>query len=169
MCKKDKTAGPAKNIETIKELVSMMSEHDLVEIKIVDGDSKIHLKRPNPQENAPVITQVPMHPPVMPAPAAAPAAPAQPAAATAPPAASDDTPAIKSPIVGTFYTSPSPDSEPFVKVGDRVTADTVVCIVEAMKVMNEIKAEMDGIIEQVCVSNGEAVEFGQALFKVKVG
>ncbi len=171
MCKKDKTAKTAKNIETIKELVSMMSEHDLVEIKIVDGDSKIHLKRPNPQASAPVITQVPMHTPAMPM--SAPAAPAPAAAPTAAPATaatpSDDTPSIDSPIVGTFYTAPSPDSDPFVKVGDRVTADTVVCIIEAMKVMNEIKAEMDGIVEQVCVSNGEAVEFGQALFKVKAG
>ena len=167
MCKKDKTAKTAKNIKTIRELVSMMSEHDLVAIKIVDGDSKIHLKRPNPQASAPVITQMPMHAPAMAMPAAPTAAPAVAPATAA--AVADDTPAINSPIVGTFYTAPSPDSDPFIKVGDRVTADTVVCIIEAMKVMNEIKAEIDGIVEQVCVSNGEAVEFGQALFKVKAG
>ena len=165
MCKKDKTAKTANNIKTIKELVSMMSEHDLVEIKIVDGDSKIHLKRPNPQASAPIMTQVPMQQ----APAMPVAAPVAAAASVATAPTVDDTPTVESPIVGTFYTAPSPDSDPFIKVGDRVTADTVVCIIEAMKVMNEIKAEMDGIVEQICVSNGEAVEFGQALFKVKAG
>jgi acetyl-CoA carboxylase biotin carboxyl carrier protein len=74
---------------------------------------------------------------------------------------------IKSPIVGTFYATPSPDSDPFVEVGSQVDAQTVVCIVEAMKVMNEIKAETSGTIAEILVSNGQAVEYGQALFKVK--
>lgn len=74
---------------------------------------------------------------------------------------------IKSPIVGTFYSSPSPDSDPYVEVGSAVSSNTVVCIVEAMKVMNEIKAETSGIIAQVCVKNGQAVEYGQVLFKVR--
>lgn len=164
MCEEKKTVKTAGDIETIKELVEMMSKHDLVEIKIVEGDSKIHLKRPQPKAPQQIITQVPMAAPMAAAPmAASPVAAAAPAAAPV----TDDGPAIESPIVGTFYTAPSPDSDPFVKVGDRVTADSVVCIIEAMKVMNEIKAEKSGTIEQACVSNGEAVEFGQALFKIK--
>jgi len=73
---------------------------------------------------------------------------------------------IKSPIVGTFYSAPSPDSEPFVEVGSKIEENSVVCIVEAMKVMNEIKAEVSGTIVEILVKNGEAVEYGQVLFKV---
>ena len=74
---------------------------------------------------------------------------------------------IISPIVGTYYAAPSPDAEPYIKVGDSVAPDTVVCIVEAMKVINEIKAEAAGTIEKIVVSNGQAVEFGQVLFKIR--
>lgn len=76
---------------------------------------------------------------------------------------------IKSPTVGTFYTSPTPDDPPFVSVGSKVTADTVVCIVEAMKVMNQIPAEVNGTITEVLVKDGEAIEFGQPLFRVAQG
>ncbi|MHC4469014.1 MAG: acetyl-CoA carboxylase biotin carboxyl carrier protein, partial [Planctomycetota bacterium] len=74
---------------------------------------------------------------------------------------------IESPIVGTFYQASSPDSDPYIKVGDPVDSDTVVCIIEAMKVMNEIKAETGGVIAEVCCKDGEAIEFGQVLFKVR--
>jgi acetyl-CoA carboxylase biotin carboxyl carrier protein len=74
---------------------------------------------------------------------------------------------IKSPMVGTFYAAPSPDSEPFAKIGAAVVEDTTVCIVEAMKVMNEIKAECSGVIAEVCVKNAQPVEYGQVLFKVR--
>ncbi|PKL46261.1 MAG: acetyl-CoA carboxylase biotin carboxyl carrier protein [Planctomycetes bacterium HGW-Planctomycetes-1] len=137
------------NLKRVKELIDLMIEKDLVEVEIVDGDNKIHLKRPGSG-----MVQ-------------APAAPAAiPAAGTAP-AVDDKLVDIKSPIIGTFYSSPSPDSPPYVKVGDHVTPDTVVCTVEAMKVMNEIKAETDGTIEKVMLSNGQTVEFGQVLFKVR--
>ena len=76
-------------------------------------------------------------------------------------------PEIKSPMIGTFYRKPSPESESYVEVGDTVTADTVVCIIEAMKVMNEIKAEMSGVITEILVEDGNPVEFGQALFRVR--
>ncbi|MHC5083696.1 MAG: acetyl-CoA carboxylase biotin carboxyl carrier protein [Planctomycetota bacterium] len=100
-----------------------------------------------------------MAPPVAAAaPAAAPAADAAPA---------DDGPAIVSPIVGTFYQAASPDSEAYVKVGDTVTEDTTVCIIEAMKVMNEIKAETSGTITEILCKDGQAIEYGQALFKLK--
>ena len=147
------------DIKTVKELIELMVANDLVELEIVDGDNKVSLKRPQPAQQ--IVTQVPMaQAPMM----AAPSAPQQPAPA---PAEDEGFADIDSPMVGTFYTSPSPDSDPYVKVGDRVEPDTVVCIVEAMKVMNEIKAEMSGTIEKILCKPGQAVEFGQALFKVK--
>jgi acetyl-CoA carboxylase biotin carboxyl carrier protein len=149
------------DLKRVKELIELMLENDLVEVEIEEGDSKIHLKRPGhsqPQFSA----APPMH--------FTPAASAPPAAgAPAPGAAAqeDNLAGIISPIVGTFYSAPSPDSEPYVKVGDRVNPDTVVCIIEAMKVMNEIKAEKSGTIEKVMVSNGQAIEFNQVLFKIR--
>ena len=99
--------------------------------------------------------------------AAAPVAAAAPAAAPAAESAPAARVTIDSPLVGTLYRSPSPEAAPFVKVGDKVTPDTVVCIVEAMKVMNEIKAEKSGIIRDILVENGSAVEFGQPLFVIE--
>lgn len=103
------------------------------------------------------------------APAVAPVA-AAPAPAAAPAAAAPAAPSlaeITSPMVGTFYSSPSPDAPPYVEVGQTVTPETVVCIIEAMKVMNEIKAEVAGVIAEVVADNGKPVQFGQALFRVK--
>jgi acetyl-CoA carboxylase biotin carboxyl carrier protein len=151
------------NLDEIKELVELMLSKDLIEVEITDGDSKIHLKRPQAQQT---MIHGGMMPGVMPihigmhgiaAPAGGPAAPAEDANLID----------IKSPIVGTFYAAASPDSEPFVKVGADVNPDTPVCIVEAMKVMNEIKAECTGTIVKIMVANGKAVEYGQVLFKVK--
>ena len=148
------------DIKKVKELIQLMIDNDLVEVKIESGDDKISLKRP--QANMPMITQVPMAAPVAAAaPAAAPVAPAS--ASTE----DDGLVEISSPMVGTFYSSPSPDSESFVEVGSIVKSDSVVCIIEAMKVMNEIKAELSGTIVEILCKPGEAVEFGQALFKVK--
>jgi acetyl-CoA carboxylase biotin carboxyl carrier protein len=155
------------DVETIKKLIDMMSENDLVEIKLTDEKTKVHLRRPEPRQPENIITHMPAMAPMQPmmpgGPAAGAAAPAAPVSGTV----ADDAVTIDSPIVGTFYTSPNPDSDPFVKVGDSVTEDTVLCIIEAMKVMNEIKAETSGVISEICVSNGEAVEFGQPLFKIK--
>jgi acetyl-CoA carboxylase biotin carboxyl carrier protein len=158
------TVFKAVDIEKMKELTAVMSENNICELEIINDDNKIYLRRPEPQaavmqSPAPVPAQAFM-------PAAAPTG--APASAQAAPVAVDDGLAeIVSPIVGTFYTSPSPDADPFVKKGDKVNDDTVVCIVEAMKVMNEIKAELSGTIEEVLVSNGQAVEFGQPLFKIR--
>lgn len=146
------------DLKKVKELIELMIEKDLVEVEIVDGDSKIHLKRPGssmPLHSAPMPIMVPA------------AAPATAPAAAAVIADDDKLVAIKSPIIGTFYSSPSPDSPPYVKAGDHVTAETVVCIIEAMKVMNEIKAETTGTIEKVMINNGQTVEYGQVLFKVR--
>lgn len=145
------------DLKKVKELIELMIENDLVEVKIEDGDNKISLKRPG--HSQPVVTQVPM---------AAPVAIPQAAAVTETAApVQDNNIEIPSPMVGTFYASPSPDSDPFVKIGDRIDEDTVICIIEAMKVMNEIKAEVSGTIVEIVGKAGQAVEYGQTLFKVK--
>ena len=159
-----KTPNPF-DLRTIKDLVGLMSRHDLSEIDLREGPMRIRLRR-----GAREITVSP--PPVssVPAPAAA-AAPAVPAA-SANPAESDKStrPAhlIKSPTPGTFYTAPDPKSEPFVRVGSRVTPTTVVCLIEAMKIFNEITADCTGIITEVLVENQQPVEFGQPLFRVEL-
>ncbi|RKY14281.1 MAG: acetyl-CoA carboxylase biotin carboxyl carrier protein [Planctomycetota bacterium] len=144
------------DLKKVKELIDIMKENDLVELEVVDGDSKVHLK--GPHAATPVMAPVPM--------SAAPAAPVAPVADPAE-AVDDGLIDIESPIVGTFYQASSPDSGPYVEVGDQVNADTVVCIIEAMKVINEIKAETGGVIAEVCCKDGEAIEFGQVLFKVR--
>jgi len=151
------------DVREIKKIVELMKENDLTEFEMEDQGTRLALKRRGAGE---VVYQAAAIPP--PAAAAAPAAPGAPAAP--PPAAKDEDAglaAIKSPIVGTFYRAASPESEPFVAVGAEVEPDTVVCIVEAMKVMNEIKAEMRGVIRKICVDNATPVQFGQALFKVE--
>ena len=153
-------------MKKVKELIELMLENDLVEVEIVDGDSKIHLRRPGPSgPQIPAVATIPVITGAMPMSAV----PAAGAAQTQPPQVQtdDNLVNITSPIVGTFYAAPSPDSEPYVKVGDHLTSDTVVCIVEAMKVMNEIKAETTGTVEKIMVSNGQAVEFGHVLFRIR--
>ena len=148
------------DIRKLKDLVRLMVENDLTELDLRDQQENVAIKRRNGGE------------PVVMAPAAAPAAAPAPAGASAAPAAeapSDDAGlvAIESPMVGTFYSAANPDSDPFVAVGKSVSADSVVCLVEAMKVFNEIKAECSGTIERVLVNSGDSVEFGQKLFLVK--
>ena len=152
-------------IEEIETIVKLMSENDLTEFKIESEDMTLCLKRGSQKIAAPVVTQA-IIPAAAPAPVAA--APVAPAAAPAPVAAAPAAPSkdkiIESPIVGTFYRSSAPGADAFVKVGSKVDADTTVCIVEAMKVMNEIKAEKSGIIKEILIENGQPVEYGQALF-----
>ncbi len=150
------------DIKDIKQLVRLMVENDLGELEIADGESKVHLKRGTGV--APVVTVAPA---VQHAVAAAPAAAAAAAAAAAPEPPAENLIEIKSPMVGTFYSAPSPDSETFVTVGSAVTDNSAVCIIEAMKVMNEIKAECSGTIREICVKNAQPVEYGQVLFRVK--
>jgi len=151
----------------IKELIEMMKENDLAEVEIKHGDDKIFLKRSQPQP--PAITAVPVIAPhVSSALSGANAAQASVTeAASSGPQQKTNLVEIKSPLVGTFYATPSPDSEPYVELGSPVTSQTVVCVIEAMKVMNEIKAETTGTIAEILVTNGQAVEFGQVLFRVK--
>jgi acetyl-CoA carboxylase biotin carboxyl carrier protein len=146
-------------VEQIKQLVQMMVDNDLNEVEIALGDDKVSLKRGKP---APAMAPMAMAP-LPAAPAVAPAAPAAPAA----PKVDSNLVEIRSPMVGTFYAAPSPDSDPFVKVGASVSESTTVCIVEAMKVMNSINSEVSGTIAEVCVRNAQPVEYGQVLFRVK--
>ncbi len=153
-------------IDEIKTIVKLMSENDLTEFKIEAEDMHLCIKRGS-QSSSPVMTQALA--PVVAAsiPAAAPAASAAAAAPADIPAAPAAKITIDSPIVGTFYRSSAPGVEPFIKPGSKVEADTTVCIIEAMKVMNEIKAEKSGVIKEILVENGQPVEYGQPLFVIE--
>ena len=144
-------------IDEIKAIAEIIAANDLTELKLEQDGFTLEIKRGG---TATVVAAAPVAVAAAPAPAAAPVA-----AAAAPAAVSRET--IDSPLVGTVYRAPSPEAAPFVKVGDKVTPDTVVCIVEAMKVMNEIKAEKSGVIRDILVDNGSAVEFGQPLFVIE--
>lgn len=151
------------DVRKIRRLVELMNEHGLSEMDIRQGDMRIQLRRGSePAVTSPALR--PAAPP--PALVTAPAEPTKPAAPPPAGATEEHVVFIKSPMVGTFYAASDPDSPPYVKVGDSVGPDTVVCIVEAMKVFNEIQAEVSGKIVAVLVENGEPVEFGQPLFKV---
>ncbi len=153
------------DIDRLRQLIDLMVEHDLTEVDVSDEDQSITIKR-----GVAGGFQVSPQPQAFAAPQAAAAQPAQSSPAPSAPAAStadDGLIAIESPMVGTFYSSPDPDSPPFTKVGASITPDSVVCLVEAMKVFNEIKAETNGTIERMCVKSGDAVEFGQPLFMVR--
>lgn len=151
-------------LKDIKELIALMKKNDLSVFKMEKEGFKITLKKESDQPPT-----VAYHPVEIPAPRAAiPAALETAAPAAAAPASEKSSHReITSPMVGTFYTAASPESPAFVEVGQQVAADTVVCIIEAMKVMNEIKAETSGTIVEVLVENGKPVQFGQPLFKVK--
>lgn len=163
------------DIRKLKELIRLMVENELTEIDLKDEKETVSLRREGSQAPVVQVSPAPAAPPAAPAPVApaAPApAPAAPAPAAAPaaepsPADTSNLEQITSPMVGTFYSAAKPESPAFANVGDTVTADTTVCIVEAMKIFNEIKAEQSGVIEKVLVSNGDSVEFGQALFLVR--
>ncbi len=149
-------------INEIKKVVKLMKENDLSEFALEEENFKLQLKR-----GGDVVTQVVAAPQMVAAPVAAPIAAAPVAAAPEAPAAVDDgLIEITSPMVGTFYSSPSPDTDSFSSIGMEIGEDSVVCIIEAMKVMNEIKAEVKGTIKKILVDNATPVQFGQALFLV---
>lgn len=145
----------------IEKLAKIISDNSLTEISLEDGEQAITIRKDLPE----VIQTVA---PAVQAPAATQAAAPAPAAAQAEqkPAAKKGTP-ITSPMVGTFYKSPSPDAAPFVEVGQTIKQGDVVCIVEAMKLMNEIESEVSGKITEICVEDGQPVEFGQVLMYVE--
>jgi len=152
------------DLKDIKAIIDLMRKNAVSEFELEKQDFKIRLKRgtngggsnPISYEDAPMVTYVQSPPAIG---QALPPAPA-------PPPPSNEL-EVKSPMIGTFYRAPSPESAPYVEVGAEVNPDTVVCIIEAMKVMNEIKAEAKGVITQVMVENAKPVEFGQPLFKLR--
>ncbi len=158
------------DLDRMQALLSMLAEHEVSEFQYKDESHSIKLRIGPPP--APVSAMPAMQ--AMPAmPAAAPAAAAQSAAAPAPAADSGASDAdsglvvVESPMVGTYYSAPAPDADPYVQVGSSVGKGNVLCIVEAMKLMNEIEAEVAGTIAEVLVENGTPVQFGQALFKIR--
>ena len=149
------------DVQQVRELAELMNEHGLSEIRFREGETALCLRRgPLGQ---PVVVSAPALP------AAAPAAPATAPAGTAPaaPAQDEGLVPIKSPMVGTFYSASDSESSPFVQVGREIDANTTICIIEAMKVFNEIKAEVAGTIERILVQDEQAVEFGQPLMLVR--
>lgn len=159
-------AGDVFDVKRIRRLVELMKEHDLSEIDLREADTRIRLRRAGDD----VVPLVQQRATPAPLPVATPLSATEASASAGAGTTSEGQIAlIKSPMVGTFYTSANPESPPFVKVGDHVGQDTTVCIIEAMKVFNEIPAEISGKIVAVLVDNAEPVEFGQPLFKVDVG
>jgi acetyl-CoA carboxylase biotin carboxyl carrier protein len=154
-------------LRDIKAIIDLMKKNSITEFELEEKDSKLRLKRgsngahsPAQNEEASPLLAMPVPAPMVTTPAPAPAAAS---------AANTGEIGIKSPMIGTFYRSPSPEAAAYVDVGTEVSPESVVCIIEAMKVMNEIKAEVKGIITQTLVENGKPVEFGQPLFKVRPG
>lgn len=152
------------DLKDIKAIIDLMKKNSVSEFELEKQDFKIRLKRGMNGGGGVISDDVVQ--PVVYAPVPAALATGVPQAAPALPAASNES-EIKSPMIGTFYRSPSPESGPYIEVGAEVNPETVVCIIEAMKVMNEIKAEVKGVVTQVLVENAKPVEFGQPLFKVR--
>ena len=153
------------DVQRVRQLVELMNEYNLAEVDLRNGDQRIQLRGNVTPTFAAM--QMPLHTPVAATPVAQQVtAPAAQVAATPPPADDAGMVFIKSPMVGTFYAASKPDAPPFVKVGDTVGPDTTVCILEAMKVYNEIQAECSGKVVAVLVKNGEPVDFGKPLFKI---
>lgn len=161
------------NQKELKELIEFLIEKDISEFELERGDVKVRIKRGVDAQPVPIITPVAAVSAMPPMAAAAPVAPvsASPASAAEPPAppaeAEEELHLVKSPIVGTFYESPAPGAPPFIKPGDNVQAGQVLCIIEAMKLMNEIESDMTGEIVKILAANGKPVEYGQPLFSIR--
>jgi acetyl-CoA carboxylase biotin carboxyl carrier protein len=161
------------NQKELKELIEFLIEKDIAEFELERGDVKVRIKRaaeppPQPHPDARYFAMHPAHG----AEQLASAAQVAPAAASSPPAAAPSEPEeelvpVRSPIVGTFYESPSPGSPPFVQLGDSVEEGQVLCIVEAMKLMNEIESDVAGVIVKKLAGNGQPIEYGQELFAIR--
>jgi acetyl-CoA carboxylase biotin carboxyl carrier protein len=170
-------------VDEIRELIALAAETGIAELEVQRGDNRVRIRRASfasPQEIVVAPSGYAAAPyqaafaPAPPAPASMPVAAAAAAPAPAAEVAKPETPAfdpklflVKSPIVGTFYESPSPDAAPFVRTGERVQNGKVLCIIESMKLMNEIECEVNGIVESKLVMNGQPVEYGEALFAIR--
>jgi len=152
------------DLRKLKKLIDLVQESGIAELEITEGEERVRIARGG------IVNVTPLAAPVIvPAAMPAPAAPALAAAAGAPAAPAEPPPGIeghvvKSPMVGTFYRAPSPDAKPFVEAGGTVKEGETICVIEAMKLMNEIEADASGVIKAILVENGQPVEYGQALF-----
>ena len=155
------------DLRKLKTLIDLVSESGVAELEITEGDDRVKIVNrvgaAPAAAAAPAVIATPVVASAAPAAAPAPAVAAEPAAA---PVAAEDTRTINSPMVGTFYRAPSPGAKPFADVGQKVKAGDTVCIIEAMKLLNEIETEYDGVIKEILVENGQPVEFGQPLFVI---
>ena len=156
-------------IEEIRELIALVGETSVAELEVQRGENRVRIRKSFGSEAQ---LAVPVHPPPAPAPVpgVAPAPPAPPPIkAETPPAKAPESTLVyaKSPIVGTFYEASSPKAGPFVRIGERVEVGKILCIIESMKLMNEIEADVAGVIESRLVENGQPVEYGEALFGIR--
>ena len=155
------------DIRKVKKLIELLDESGIAEIEITEGEEAVRISR---YPSGAMVTQVPAPYPAAPAAAQVPAAAAAPvpaqAAESAPAAAEEDGFPVTAPMVGTFYASSSPGAAPYVQVGDRVSEGDTLCIIEAMKMMNQIEADVSGVIKSIRVQNGDPVEYGQTLFVI---
>ena len=150
------------DLRKLKTLIDLVQQSGIAELEITEGEEKVRISRGVPPATAPVAVPGTVYmtaPAAPPAVQGAPAVPAEPAAPVVP-----EGQTIKSPMVGTFYRQSAPDAKPFVEVGQAVKAGETVCIIEAMKLLNEIESDHDGVIREILVENGQPVEFGQPLF-----
>ena len=158
------------DLKLVKNLLDLISDSDVNEVSIEEGDFKLKVKKQSDAPAANLQYQMPAQPQAAPQPQPQPAqqaAPTQQESGGGKGESQPDGEVVKSPIVGTFYEAPSPDSDAFVKVGDKVNAGDTLCIIEAMKIMNEIDAEFSGTVEKIIVDDGQPVEFDQPLFIIK--
>jgi acetyl-CoA carboxylase biotin carboxyl carrier protein len=158
------------NQKELRELIEFLIEKDITEFELERGDVKVRIKRGTPEASAPADRIITVHPAaVAPSSIATSMPPTPPAVAAAPPPEKPEEGLhmVHSPIVGTYYESPSPGSPPFVKPGDIVEAGQILCIVEAMKLMNEIEADVGGEVVKMLVKNGQPIEYGQELFAIR--
>jgi acetyl-CoA carboxylase biotin carboxyl carrier protein len=156
-------------IEEIRELIRVVTETGVAELEVQRGDDRVRIVRSAPQPSYQHVVLPAVTGPVSQASAPLPQAPSTPPPAEEPPppVLDPNLVAVKSPIVGTFYEAPSPDAPPFVNVGDRVQVGQVLCIIESMKLMNEIEAEVAGVIVSKLVENAQPVEYGETLFTIR--
>ena len=157
------------NMEELRELIGLLRDNGLAELELENEGFRVRLRRDSAASASSYAADVPQTAPApIPAAAPAPSGPTHPGTQATTAASKDqDLHIIPSPIVGTFYRSPSPNADPFVKIGSNVEPETVVCIIEAMKLMNEIQAESTGEVVKIYVENGQPVEYGQPLFGIK--
>ena len=159
----------AMTLEEIRELIKLVSETGVAELEVQRGENRVRIRQRTGSETSVLLpaSMAPQAAAPAPRPETPPAVPAPSAPEAAVPKENDDTTYVKSPIVGTFYESPSPGTPPFVRIGEHVTPGKVLCIIESMKLMNEIEADIAGVIESKLVENGQPVEYGEALFGIR--